>query len=131
MRTLIYISVIFIGVIGHKSTCAQSEIWTAPPEAQALKNPKKGLIKSTQNGEKLYHQICASCHGDKGSGDGPVAKSLKPAPASLNSETTQTQTDGSLFWKISEGRNGMGGYKMSLTSSQRWDLVNYIRTFNP
>jgi mono/diheme cytochrome c family protein len=31
----------------------------------------------SRSGEELYQQFCASCHGAKGRGDGPVASSLK------------------------------------------------------
>lgn len=34
-------------------------------------------------GARLYQQNCASCHGDTGKGDGPVAEKLKTAPQSL------------------------------------------------
>jgi mono/diheme cytochrome c family protein len=32
---------------------------------------------SDYSGEELYQRFCASCHGDDGYGDGPVAASLK------------------------------------------------------
>jgi mono/diheme cytochrome c family protein len=32
---------------------------------------------SDYSGEQLYQRFCASCHGDDGYGDGPVAPSLK------------------------------------------------------
>jgi mono/diheme cytochrome c family protein len=35
----------------------------------------------SQSGLKLYQQLCASCHGVEGYGDGPVAPSIKvPVP---------------------------------------------------
>jgi len=40
-------------------------------------------------------------------------------------------TDGELFWKISEGRRPMPEFKKRLTEEQRWQLVNYVRTFAP
>lgn len=35
------------------------------------------------SGEELFERFCASCHGPSGRGDGPVAPSLKVAPADL------------------------------------------------
>ena len=78
--------------------------------------------------KKLYTTNCAPCHGDKGRGDGPAAQALSPKPADHSSVLVQGETDGSLFWKLSEGRNPMPGYKKILTEQQRWELVNYIRT---
>lgn len=35
------------------------------------------------SGEELFERFCASCHGESGRGDGPVAPHLKVAPADL------------------------------------------------
>ena len=37
------------------------------------------------------------------------------------------ETDGELFWKISNGRGPMPPWK-HLPDQERWELVNYIRT---
>ena len=37
------------------------------------------------------------------------------------------ETDGSLFWKISEGRGPMPPWKQVLTDKQRWQVVDYLR----
>lgn len=34
-------------------------------------------------GEQLYRRYCASCHGESGRGDGPLAASLAPPPSDL------------------------------------------------
>ena len=38
---------------------------------------------STFDGSGLYRSYCASCHGEKGKGDGPIAAHLKVRPADL------------------------------------------------
>lgn len=35
------------------------------------------------DGAKFYDANCVSCHGTSGTGDGPLAKGLNPAPADL------------------------------------------------
>jgi len=52
---------------------------------------------------------------------------LEKKPADLSTKV-KAQTDGALFWKISEGRSPMVSWK-SLSETQRWELVNYIKTF--
>lgn len=47
---------------------------------RTLAGDDKGYI---ENGRKLFNQYCISCHGVDGKGDGPVASSLKVAPADL------------------------------------------------
>ena len=103
--------------------------WKAPPTADKLVNPLKGNAKATEEGKKTYTQFCAMCHGDKGKGDGVAAIALNPKPANYTLPKTQLQSDGVLFWKMTEGRPHMASYKAPLTDTQRWQLVNYLRTF--
>ena len=49
---------------------------------------------SHYNGEQLYHRFCASCHGESGEGDGPVAAFFKIAPPDL---TTVSRRRGGQF----------------------------------
>jgi mono/diheme cytochrome c family protein len=113
---------------GFSNVFAQQKPWTAPKEAQIVKNPLSKNTTSLVDGQKLYITNCAPCHGDKGRGDGPAAEALTPKPADHSSTSVQSETDGSLFWKLSEGRKPMPAYKNVLTEQQRWELINYIRT---
>lgn len=102
--------------------------WVAPKSADAVKNPLKGNVSATAEGKKLFAQMCAICHGNKGKGDGMAGMSLNPRPTNFTKESVQAQTDGAIYWKITEGRAPMASYKASLKDNQRWQLVNYIRT---
>jgi mono/diheme cytochrome c family protein len=101
--------------------------WVAPVSAKKLKNPNSGKA-SIKNGQKVYKLRCAVCHGATGKGDSPAGKALKPPAADHTSKAVQVQTDGELFWKISEGRGPMVGWKLILQEKERWDLVNFIRS---
>jgi hypothetical protein len=37
------------------------------------------------------------------------------------------ESDGVIFWKITNGKPPMASYEELLTEDQRWELVNYIR----
>jgi mono/diheme cytochrome c family protein len=50
--------------------------------AQRAGPPKERLIASIQ-GPALYRAYCAACHGPEAKGNGPVASTLKIAPADL------------------------------------------------
>jgi mono/diheme cytochrome c family protein len=102
--------------------------WVAPSAAAAVKNPNTCNDATLKDGKKLYTSLCAPCHGDKGKGDGPAAGALTPKPANHTSPAVQAESDGSLFWKISEGRGAMAAYKGQLTEPQRWSLVCFIRS---
>ncbi|MBL7892882.1 MAG: cytochrome c [Bacteroidia bacterium] len=107
----------------------QKDLWVAPEKANTIPNPIANNNISIERGKKLFSQVCWTCHGVNGQGNGPASKALKRKPANFTDSTLQKQTDGALFWKISEGKGQMSPYKVSLTTEQRWHLVNYIRNF--
>ena len=104
--------------------------FVAPKTADALVNPSKENASATVEGKKIYITYCAPCHGDKGKGDGVASAGLSKPPADHTSSAVQKQTDGAIFWKISEGNNPMPGYKKAISETQIWQLVNYIRTLS-
>ena len=104
--------------------------WKAPKEAEQLTNPFEGDTEAIKAGKKLYKQQCAICHGDSGKGDGVAGMSLNPKPTNFTSEKVQGETDGALFWKLTNGKAPMAAYKEILTEEQRWQLINYLRTFS-
>lgn len=110
---------------------APAEKWTAPPRAVRKKNPTTADAKSVNDGKLLYQQECRACHGDAGKGDGPTAKDLEKAPGDLSNTKMWDQTDGELFWKITNGRKPMPSFEEKFTDEQRWSVVNYIRTLAP
>jgi len=103
--------------------------WVAPKSANSIKNPLKGNAEATAAGKKTFDKMCAICHGKKGNGAGIAGASLNPKPANFRSPKIQADSDGAIFWKMTNGRPPMASYKASLSDTQRWQLVNYIRTF--
>ncbi len=122
MRRWITTGVMILGV----AAVASAQEWKAPASAKGVKNPvaKAAGIKA---GKSLFEGNCAMCHGNTGKGDGPAGAALNPRPKNLSDKAVQTQTDGELFWKISEGRGAMPPWKM-LPEKDRWSLVQYIRS---
>ncbi len=79
----------------------------------------------------MFGANCMVCHGQTGAGDGPAAASLNPKPANLRVHMAAGHTDGQLFEWISQGIDGtaMPAFEGRLSEQQRWDAINYIRTF--
>jgi mono/diheme cytochrome c family protein len=115
----------------QKELDAHRKKWETPTSAEAMKNPFSNNVAVTDSGRILYQQICSVCHGATGKGDGVAAAGLSVRPANHTSELVQAQTDGTLFYELSNGHAPMPGYKTVLTEKQRWGLINYIRTLKP
>ena len=94
-----------------------------------MKNPYAG--KETPQAKELYTKNCTQCHGPKGKGDGPKAEELEKAVEDISTAKFNEQSDGSIFWKITEGKKPMPSFKLELTEDQRWQLVNYLRELKP
>ena len=106
---------------------AQAGPWTAPATAKAIKNPLPSDKKVVDQGAKVAATNCASCHGKGGKGNGPAAVALTPKPADWTSSAVQAESDGELFWKISNGRGPMPPWK-HLPENDRWAVIQFIRS---
>ncbi len=102
-----------------------------PQEAADIPNPIAFSDASVAEGQTIYAANCAVCHGENGRGDGPTAASLAMSPADLHESHVQDLTDGALFYVITNGRSGtpMPAWEEVLDEDQRWNVVNYLRTF--
>jgi mono/diheme cytochrome c family protein len=121
------------GVVPAGAQGAPAAKWELTKEqkdrATKAKNPVAADKKaaSAENGKKIAMQNCAPCHGQQGKGDGPGAAALPKKPADWTSKAVQTEAEGSLFVKITDGNAPMPPWA-SLPEKDRWDLVNYIKT---
>lgn len=107
-------------VIASQTATERQSSWSAPPQADTLSNPFVNRQDTAAGGRKIFQQRCTVCHGGDGSGN-------KRGP-NLTVGSVQRQTDGALFWKISNGntRTGMPGFSF-LPRAQRWQLVQHLR----
>ncbi len=97
-------------------------------------NPIPANPQSVKAGENLYVVSCAPCHGLSGKGDGPLGLTLNPRPADLTQHAIPgVHTDAQLFEWITNGFPGsrMPAFKTSLSDTDRWNLVNFMRTLAP
>jgi len=100
------------------------------PGMGAPENPTPADEASVARGAELFAINCSQCHGATGEGNGPVAPFLvNYKPANLTSDIVQSKSDGSFFLTISNGLDGkMPALNENLTVSERWDVVNFLRT---
>lgn len=102
--------------------------WDVVAYAYTLSVPAEALTQ----GQALYAQNCAACHGENGHGDGPQAAALASLPADLTSQAHMTsQSDADLYATISNGlAPAMPAYADQLSDEERWALAAFVRTFS-
>jgi mono/diheme cytochrome c family protein len=109
-----------------------------PQEGEALPNPNPPTLASLENGKVQYNVFCAPCHGAGGLGDGPVAGppygkgpfvGVLPVAGPVGKALVGPRTDGHIYTVIGQGIRRMPNYKR-IPSSDRWDIVNYVRYLN-
>ncbi len=79
-------------------------------------------------GSMLYTQMCASCHGAQGRGDGPLAPGMEPAPANFHDRERMAQRDRfSLYNTITLGVAGtpMRAFP-EVSEDDRWALAYHV-----
>lgn len=110
------------------------QIWALPVEKKTSSSPE--LIKL---GGELYQKKCASCHGKKGQGDGPITPYLVTPPMDFTLGQYKFQTtdgplpsDEDIFRSISAGfpLSGMPSFS-HLSDKDRFALVFYLKTLSP
>jgi mono/diheme cytochrome c family protein len=126
----IFVVFVIVAVAGSVIVYSLSD-WTAPEKARQMANPFPATPKAIGMGMSTYADRCENCHGEDGNGKGERAEKLSVAPTDFTDGHTMSQlTDGELFWKISEGHRPMPAFKGKLSEEERWQLVDYIRTFS-
>lgn len=87
----------------------------------------------TSEGQAVYAQYCASCHGVSGEGQTDW-QTLNPdgslrAPPHNDSGHTWHHPDADLLMVIQNGRNQMPAFRDTLTPAQQEAVLDYIKTF--
>jgi mono/diheme cytochrome c family protein len=104
--------------------------WKAPARAANAQNPIHADDRSLTLGKALFVKECMTCHGESGKGNGPDAADLSTQPPDFAAPAVAEQSDGELFWKMTQGRKPMPSYRRMLSDDDRWNLVNYIRSIS-
>ena len=101
--------------------------------SNTVKNPFDSLGKADlAEAGRLFNINCAICHGEKGTGNGPLGTSGKIGGiANLTLPAYTSMADGTMFFSIAYGKNNMGSYASQLSRQQRWMIIKYIRTLQP
>lgn len=81
-----------------------------------------------QNGENVFQDNCASCHGEKGNGEGIAGRLLNPKPANfLNDTLMKNLSPFQIYNTIRLGISGTGMVPLNqLSDKEVWDAAFYV-----
>ena len=102
--------------------------WDVKAEGAKLKNPVKSDDASIKAGKDVWAQQCKSCHGATGKGDGSKAEKIEISIPDFTGKDFQAMSDGEIYYKTTEGRKPMPGFKEKLSDTERWQVVTFMRT---
>jgi mono/diheme cytochrome c family protein len=126
LLTLGCVLAFLVGTVGQNLLYWPDPTWRAPEAVAAKPNPLAQKPRAAAGGKKLFLKNCAECHDKDGNG------LIKKHSADLQLPVVQQQSDGELFWKITNGNTGRGMPSFSkLPELERWQLVLFIRTLKP
>ncbi len=129
-RIIKVILMVFVSSAMFMIVSAQAiQQWVVPAKFTTMKNPTATTKENIANGKDLYAKHCKSCHGATGLGDGPKAASLDVPCSDFSTAKFQGETDGAIFFKITQGRGKMPSFMKNITDdNDRWMIVHYLRT---
>jgi mono/diheme cytochrome c family protein len=85
------------------------------------------LASGQSDGQKLYDNNCAKCHGPDGSGSTAVGKAV--GAKDLRSDEAKKLTDAEIITQIDQGKGNMPPFGETLGKAQINSLIPIIRGF--
>ena len=91
-----------------------------------LVNPLQATPDVIAHGKFVYENVCITCHGPKGAGDG-IVTALFPKPPSLMTQRVRDWPDGEIFHRPMRGQGSMPSHARQVDARDTWSVVHYIR----
>ena len=79
--------------------------------------------------KNLYETLFSVSRERRETATDPDAVDLGIHPAKLSNPVIREESDGELFWKITVGKKPMPNYGTRLSPADRWNVINYLRSF--
>lgn len=122
----IYIVIVLV-ISALTNLYAEKSTWEIPADKAEKLSPTPFTEETRKAGEVIYNANCVSCHGN------PSKKNfipLVPEPGDPADEKFSSDLDGELLYKLQEGRGAMPSFKATLSTSDLWNVISYIRSFH-
>jgi len=129
LRKILFVALLALIALSIVLGVTHKGQWNIPEQAKLRQNPIQPSSQALDAARVLYGAHCERCHGKTGRGDGADATKFSTSPRDLTDTSRMSaQSDGELFYKVSEGRRPMPEFKTKLTEEQRWQLVLLMRS---
>ncbi len=107
-------------------------------EEAESEGPVEEVIAAGFSAQNSFGQICATCHGSGGEGDGAAGAALDPAPASfIDPAFWQDRDRDRIITVIRDGAAAVGGSALMApwgalyTDDQLEQMADYVMSFRP
>jgi cytochrome c oxidase subunit 2 len=121
-------SAVFQAIRERNSTTSDEEIWDLVAYLWFTSTTPERLAE----GQALYAQNCAACHGETGSGDGPGNRYVEERPTDFTNASTMAGGSSAIYYaKIRRGGMGTGMpyWGTIFTEEETWSIVDYLWAF--
>ena len=101
--------------------------FATPSAMRNMKNPIALTDATLAAAREHWADHCATCHGNDGSGQTDIGRSLYPKAPDMRQAATQQMTDGELFSIIRNGVRLTGMPAWGGDEAENWKLVHFVR----
>lgn len=108
-------------------------LWAPAVPTSLHRAPQVFSTQSIAQGQAVFLQHCAQCHGDDARGEGPLASQLSQWPPNLAGGLLWKRLEGELFWRIRHGmRDARSGAQTmpgspALSDAQIWATLDFLQ----
>ncbi|PIE80761.1 MAG: hypothetical protein CSA11_06830 [Chloroflexi bacterium] len=104
---------------------SEEDRWHVLATVYSLATP----LEAVEAGRTVYEGNCAACHGETGLGDGPDAANAEAEMPDLTAARYWFNRSNEIVFEAVAG-GGIPEHAYELTEQERWDVVDYARTFS-
>lgn len=100
-----------------------------PIQAKDRQNPLPRSQEVVQEGQVIFGQACALCHGANARAQTELGRAMYPPAIDLTSPHVRSWSDAELFWIIQNGirMTGMPAWRGRISEEDTWKLIHFLR----
>ncbi|WP_159913661.1 cytochrome c [Pantoea sp. 18069] len=108
-------------------------LWAPAVPTSLHRAPQAFSTQSIAQGQAVFTQHCAQCHGADARGEGPLASQLAQWPPNLAGGLLWKRLEGELFWRVRHGmRDARSGAQTmpgapALSDQEIWSALDYLQ----